>query len=379
MAKKDSAASVVANKPDVIAGAPNGTTATLANPHRQFIPGAPRSKFAAKDFTREERADIEKIYRYIRLTRETDDRLRKLFRQGKFYGTYFAAVGMEATVVVPAFFCEPMDFVGITHRELGCFLTKGMPLRMVFAQIFSRECSEEQAKTPPFFWGWTPARILRHSSVLASQIPLSVGAALAYKMQGVGGAALCYFGEGSAAKGDFHESLNFAGVHKLPIVFVCINNWYAESLPINLSTPVEDISIRAKGYGFEGVRVDGNDTPLLYKTFKEAFRRARAGEGPTLVQCDTYRWYGHSEIDPATYRPSEEVEKWIREDPVLRIERWLLRQDWMNERDFERIKEECLAEIDEAIEWALSKNEPDAEVCLTGLYAESDGEYLNKE
>lgn len=369
----------LATKPDVIAGAPDGVTQTLANPDRQFSPGAPRSKYSAKDFTKEERADLEKIYRYIRLTRETDDRLRKLFRQGRFYGTYFSAIGMEASVVVPAFFCEPMDFAGITHRELGCFLIKGMPMEQIFAQIFSREVSEEQAKTPPFFWGWTPARILRHSSVLASQIPIAAGAALAYKMQETGGCALCYMGEGATAKGDFHESLNFAGVHKLPIVFVILNNWYAESLPINLSTPVENISIRAEGYGFEGVRIDGNDTPLLYKTFKTAFARARSGEGPTLVQCDTYRWYGHSEIDPATYRPAAEVSRWMDNDPVLRIERWLNRQGWLSEPDFVRIKEECLKTIDDAIEWASAKVEPEAEVCMTKLYAEADGDYVNKE
>ena len=286
---------------------------------------------------------------------------------------------MEASVVVPAFFCEPMDFVGITHRELGCFLVKGMPMEMIFAQIFSREVSEEQAKTPPFFWGWTPARILRHSSVLASQIPLATGAALAYKMQGVNGVSLCYFGEGTTAKGDFHESLNFAGVHKLPIVFVCLNNWYAESLPINLTSAVEDLSSRAKGYGFEGVRVDGNDTPLLYKTMKCAFAKARSGGGPTLVQCDTYRWYGHSEIDPATYRPAEEVERWIANDPVIRIENWLRRQGWLSQDNFDHIAEECRAKIESGIEWAEAKTEPEAEVCLTGLYAESDGDYLNKE
>ncbi len=366
------------NKPDVLAGAPDGVVATLANRDRQFVPSQSRSDFSASDFTDEERAELEKIYYWIRLTRDTDDRLRKLFRQGRIYGTYFSAIGMEASVVVPAYFTRTLDFVGVTHRELGSFLVKGMPMNQIFAQIFSREVSEEQAKTPPFFWGWTPVRIMRHSSVLASQIPVAVGAALAYKMLGTDDCALCYFGEGTTAKGDFHESLNFAGVHKLPIVFVLLNNFYAESLPLNLSSAVEDLSIRADGYGFEGVRVDGNDTPLLYKTFKTAFNKARGGGGPTLVQCDTYRWFGHSEIDPATYRPAAEVLKWIENDPVLELERWLVSQNWMSEDDFERIKADCESVINDGMAWAQAHNEPDPEICLTKLYADDEGEYLNK-
>ena len=369
---------VVKEKPEVIAGAPEGATATLANVDRRFEPAPPRSKFKAGDFSAAELADLKRIHRCIRLTRDTDDRLRKLFRQGRFYGTYFSGIGMEASIVVPACFTRELDFVAVTHRELGCFLAKGMPMRQIFAQIFSRDVSEEQAKTPPFFWGWTPVRILRHSSVLGSQIPLAAGAALAYKMRGTDDCALCYFGEGTTAKGEFHESLNFAGVHKLPIVFVCINNFYAESLPLNLSSAVENLSIRAHGYGFEGVRVDGNDTPLLYRTFKRAFEKARSGRGPTLVQCDTYRWFGHSEIDPATYRPQAEVLKWIDNDPVLRCERWMVREGLLSGGDIERIKKECASEIEEAIEWAEAQKEPEAEVCLTKLYAESEGEYLNR-
>lgn len=367
-----------ARKPDVIAGAPDGVTASLANPDKQYVPAPPRSKFNASDFTDEERAELERIYYWMRLTRDTDNRMRKLFRQGRFYGTYFSAIGMESSVVVPAFFTRTLDFVGVSHRELGCFLVKGMPIRQIFAQIFSREISEEQAKTPPFFWGWTPVRIMRHSSVLASQIPVATGAALAYKMSGTEDCALCYFGEGTTAKGDFHESLNFAGVHKLPIIFVLINNFYAESLPLNLTSAVEDLSTRAHGYGFEGIRVDGNDTPLLYKTFKTAFEKARSGGGPTLVQCDTYRWFGHSEIDPATYRPAAEVLKWVDNDPVLRFERWLKRQGWINDADFDSVKAECEAVIEDGIDWALTHNEPEPETCLTMLYAEEDGEYLNK-
>src|SRR6185312_9530948 len=222
--------------------------------------------------------ELKGLYYYMNLVRQVDERCLRLFKQGRFHGTYFSAVGQEATVVGPCYGLRPEDVIGIQHREIGAVITKGMPIKYLMAQLFARKDN----------------------------------------------VAIAFVGEGATSNGVWHEALNFAGIHKLNCVFVVQDNLWAESVPKRMGVPLENVSERAKAYGFPGVTIDGNDLVLSYETAQEAVRRARRGEGPTLIEMKTYRWYGHSEIDPATYRTPEELEYWKKRDPVPRYEKLLM-------------------------------------------------------
>lgn len=180
---------------------------------------------------------------------------------------------------------------------------------------------------------------------------------------------MAFIGEGGTSRGGFHEALNFAGVHDLPIVFVCMNNLWAESVPASLQSRIEKYSDRAKAYGFPGVTIDGNDLLLVYTTVKAAIDKARSGKGPTLIECLTYRWYGHSEIDPANYRSASEVEEWKRRDPVLLYERHLDQARIMSASEREKLKADIEIELEEAIAVAESSPHPVAEEAYDDVYS----------
>jgi len=193
--------------------------------------------------------------------------------------------------------------------------------------------------------------------------------ALAYKMQRKPNIVVALSGEGATSLGFWHEAVNFAGVHKLPIVFVIENNLYAESVPVALQTAVEDMSVKASAYGFPGLTVDGNDVVAVYSAMRKAIDRARTGNGPTLLECKTYRWYGHSEIDPAKYRDPAEVEYWKSRDPIPAMERYLQsKQLWSHEWKKE-LTAESNAEIDDAIAFAEGSPAPRGEEALDHVFS----------
>jgi len=304
--------------------------------------------------------ELREVYYWLRLTRDLDDRFRNLYRAGQILGNYFSAIGQEAVTVVPSFFLKDGDFIGPAHRELGAYVVHGQPLKALMDQALSRVTSQDKGRLHPGYFGWAPTRVLTHCAVLPSSVPVSVGAALAFKMRGDPNVAVNFIGEGATAKGDYHESLNFAGVHKLPVVFVIANNWYAESLPLRLTAGVEDLSIRAEGYGFEGLRIDGNDVVACMETFGRVIDKARTGGGPTLVQCDTYRWYGHSEIDRAEYRSKDEVQEWMKKDPLPRYEKYLIENKIMTKEEIAGVVKRCQEEIDAAVDAAMDEPTPTA-------------------
>jgi TPP-dependent pyruvate/acetoin dehydrogenase alpha subunit len=282
-------------------------------------------------------------------TRMLDERFRKLFRQGRFAGTYFSAVGQEATTVGPTYGLTDEDIIAPSHREIGANVTKGVPIDMIIAQVYARASSPDKGKSHPCHYGWKPKGVITPSSTLASQTIIGTGCAMAFKIQKKKNVVLGFFGEGSTARGGWHEALNYAGIHKLPIVYICQNNLWAESVPASLSGGIEDFSDRAKAYGFPGVTIDGNDVFEVHKVAKEAIARARAGKGPTFIECKTYRWYGHSEIDPADYRTQKELEEWKAKDPVRRAEELLLDLKVLTTQKREALVEEIDQEFDEAI------------------------------
>jgi TPP-dependent pyruvate/acetoin dehydrogenase alpha subunit len=312
---------------------------------------------------------LRRLYSYMLKCRIVEERIRVLYRQGRFAGNYFAAVGQEATEVGTTLDLQPEDTVAGSHRNFVTNIMKGTPLTLLFAHIYGRATSPDQGRSAPAHCGYAPLNIITPSSTIAAQQNIGTGIALAYKMQRKPNVVVALTGEGATSLGFWHEAVNFAAVHKLPIIFVVENNGYAESVPVSLQTAVEDISIKAAGYGIPGVTVDGNDVVVVYTAMREAISRARSGAGATLLECKTYRWYGHSEIDPAKYRDPAEVEYWKSRDPIPAMERNLASRNLWSDQWKQELTAEINREVDEAIKFAESSPKPQEDEALDHVYS----------
>jgi pyruvate dehydrogenase E1 component alpha subunit len=205
--------------------------------------------------------------------------------------------------------------------------------------------------------------------MLGANLPVAAGLALTFKMERTDNVVVAYFGEGASNVGDFHEALNFAGVQQLPVVFICENNQYAYSVPIEKSMAIDDVADRAHGYGFDGVAINGNDVLAVYQATLGAIARARAGDGPTLIECKTYRWHGHSEHDKAFYRTDEELAMWKSRDPIPTFTTYLRSRHVLDDAKLKDVETRVASTIDEAVEYAMNAPEPDAKDAVTDLYA----------
>ena len=301
---------------------------------------------------------LRRLYAYMLKCRVVEERIRTLFKQGRFKGNYYAAVGQEATEVGATLDLLPEDTVAPSHRNFVSNIMKGTPLPLMFAHLYGRKASPDQGRSSPSHCGYAPLNIITPASTIAAQLSIGTGIALASKMQRKQNVVVALSGEGSTSLGTWHESINFAGVLKLPIIFVVENNGYAESLPASMQTAVEDFSVKAQAYGVPGVAVDGNDVVAVYTAMREAIDRARSGGGATLLECKTYRLYGHSEIDAAKYRDPAEVEYWKARDPISAMERYLKPDNLWSEQWKEELTGDFNRELDEAI--AFAENSPSA-------------------
>jgi TPP-dependent pyruvate/acetoin dehydrogenase alpha subunit len=312
---------------------------------------------------------MRRLYAYMLKCRMVEERIRVLYRQGRFAGNYFAAVGQEATEVGATLDLLPEDTIAPSHRNFVTHIMKGTPLRLMFAHIYGRKTSPDQGRSAPAHCGYAPLNIITPASTIAAQLNIGTGVALAYKMQRKPNVVVALSGEGSTSLGFWHEAVNFAAVHKLPIIFVVENNGYAESVPIALQTAVRDISIKARAYGIPGVTVDGNDVVAVYSAMREALDRARSGGGPTLLECKTYRWYGHSEIDPAKYRDPKELAYWKSRDPIPAMQRCLEASGLWSDDWKEELTAQFNREIDDAIAFAESSPTPEGEEALDHVFS----------
>jgi len=303
-------------------------------------------------------------------TRLLDEKLRKLFRQGRYAGTYFSAVGQEATTVGPTYGTRDADLIAPSHREIGASVTKGVPLEAIIAQVYARSNSPDKGKSHPCHYSHREKGVIAPASTLAGQTIVGTGCAMGFKIMKQDNVVLAFFGEGSTSRGGWHEALNYAGIHKLPIVYICQNNLWAESVPATLQAGIENFADRAKAYGFPGVTIDGNDIVQTHKTAYEAIKRARAGKGPTLIECKTYRWYGHSEIDPADYRQSEELENWKTKDPVLRAEKLVMDLGILTSQKREALVEEIEQELNDAVKVCEKEQYVEPEEAYNDVYSE---------
>jgi TPP-dependent pyruvate/acetoin dehydrogenase alpha subunit len=246
---------------------------------------------------------------------------------------------------------------------------KGVEPRVMMSQMFAKQTGLSKGRDSALHSGVSELGIFGNTSMLGANLPVAAGLALTFKMERTDNVVVAYFGEGASNVGDFHEALNFAGVHRLPIVFVCENNQYAYSVPIERSMAIDDVADRAHSYGFDGVAINGNDVLAVYQSTLGALARARGGEGPTLIECKTYRWHGHSEHDKAFYRSEEELAMWKSRDPIPTFTTYLQARHVLTDDKMKEIEARISQTIDEAVEYATNAPDPLPEDAVTDLYA----------
>lgn len=308
------------------------------------------------------------MYREMRRLRVLEVRMVALQRQGRigFYGT---CTGQEAPPVAAAFATEPSDWVFPALRESAIMLARGFPLTKYLAQVFGNDMDVLKGRQMPSHMSGREVNQVSWSSCIGPQVPQAVGAAWAAKQRGDRVVTLGFMGDGATSQPDFHNAMNFAAVFRVPTVMVCQNNGWSISVPTSRQTASRTIAIKARAYGMPGVRVDGNDVIGCHHVIKEAVDRARAGEGPTFVECVTYRIGAHSTSDdPTRYRSEEEVRHWAAKDPVERLRRYLEgRGDWDAGAE-ERLEAELGDEVAQAITTVESAPPPARESLFDDVY-----------
>ncbi|MBI4019518.1 MAG: pyruvate dehydrogenase (acetyl-transferring) E1 component subunit alpha [Candidatus Aenigmarchaeota archaeon] len=304
---------------------------------------------------------INAMYRVMVLARVLDETMLKLQREGRC-GVYAPLRGQEASQVGASSVLLKDDWLFPIYRDAAAMLLKGMPAKLII-QYFK---GDERGMNIP-----KGVNIFPFAIPVSTQNPHAVGAAMAAKMRGDKTVVMVFLGDGASSKGDFYEAMNFAGVFKAPVVFVCENNQYAISVPRSQQTAAETIAQKAIACGFPGVQVDGNDIFAVYKAASDAVARARQGNGPSLIECMTYRLADHTTADDATkYRNDAEVKAWEKKDPILRMERYMLANSLMHEGEFQAIREEARKDVDKAVSEAEAEPRQRPEDIFNYIYAE---------
>lgn len=310
------------------------------------------------------------IHYLMLLSRAFEERLAILYRQGKVLGGIFSGIGQEAVTIGTSFDLEPGDAVFPLHRDIGVCLARGMEPRRLMAQIFAKATGLSRGKVDYLHSGDPDLGIYGSTSMLGSSLPVAVGAALAFKLKLTNNVAVAYIGDGGTSRGDSHEAFNFAGVQRLPVIFVVENNRFAYSTPLSKQMAVEDIADRAAGYGMPGHVVNGNDLVAVRRATAEAVQRARDWLGPTLIECKTYRWHGHSEHDDASYRDTEEYLEWKSRDPIPLFQMYLRERGVLTDQIAKKHHGQAEQEVEEAWQFAEQSPFPDPREALDHLYAD---------
>jgi pyruvate dehydrogenase E1 component alpha subunit len=316
-------------------------------------------------------ADIE-IYRKMRLIRRFEERVIDLVNANEIAGVTHEYIGEEAIAVGVCTALKPTDVITSTHRGHGHLIAKGCDVRRMMAELFGRETGYNRGKGGSMHIADLSIGIYGANGIVAAGAPIAAGAAWASKIRRSGLVAVTFFGDGGANQGVLHETMNMAGIWKLPLLFVCENNQYAVTTPVSYATAGGSISQRAGGYGFPGVCVDGMDVEAVMLAARTAVERARAGEGPTLIECKAYRYQGHFTAERAlklTYRPSEEIETWRALDPIVRYTSRLQEMGVMDGKQRAEVDSDIEALLDEAVEFARASAWPPAHEALAHMYA----------
>ena len=298
-----------------------------------------------------------------------EEKAEELYTRGQVHGTMHLSIGQEASSVGSIAALRPEDLIIHHHRGHGHTIAKGADITLMMAEFLGKEPGYCRGRGGSMHIADIPGGNLGATGVVGSGIPTSVGIALALKMRQSDKVLLSFFGDGASNLGEFHESLNMAAIWKLPVVFICENNQYGMSGPAKKMSAVTPISIRSASYAMPGETVDGNDVLVVYRSVGTAIERARAGEGPSLVETYTYRWRGHSKSDRNVYRSQEEIENWRERCPILRFKQVLKEAEVINAEELEAIDVEAKATIDRAAEEAMTFPEPSPDNLEDEVYA----------
>jgi len=314
------------------------------------------------------------MYRSMQRIRQFETKTRDLALANELPGFVHVSIGEEASATGVCAALRKTDRITSTHRGHGHLLAKGGQLNRMMAELYGKKTGYCKGKGGSMHIVDYALGILGANGIVGGGLPIATGSALAAVIAGKDDVTACFFGDGASNEGTFHESLNLAAVWKLPVVFVCENNGYGEFTPMQTVTSVRDIAQRAQGYNIPGFIVDGNDVMEVFRFASEAVARARAGEGPTLLECKTYRWEGHvvgeaAFLGEGAYRPTSEVEAWKLKCPIIRYQQFLVGGGKIDKAELDRIDKETTAELEDAIKFARESELPDVSEVTDDVYA----------
>jgi acetoin:2,6-dichlorophenolindophenol oxidoreductase subunit alpha len=309
------------------------------------------------------------MYRTMLRIRYFENRVKELFAAGELPGFVHLYLGEEAIAAGVCAALNDDDYITSTHRGHGHILAKGGEMKYMMAELYGKATGYNKGKGGSMHIAWPKLGILGANGIVSGGIPIATGAALSAKYRKSGQVAACFFGDGAASEGTFHESVNIASAFDLPVVYVCENNLYGVSTRQTNVRNLEDIADRAAAYGMPGLVVDGNDAVAVYEAVREAVERARRGDGPTLIECKTYRWRAHFEGEQDTYRPPEEVKEWLEREPIAPFRKKLVDQGILTDTQATEVEEGVIKELTEAVEFARTSPLPEPKTALEGLWA----------
>jgi pyruvate dehydrogenase E1 component alpha subunit len=309
------------------------------------------------------------LYRRMALIKLNDERFRAVIKSGKIVAPYYSPRGQEVIPSAVSVNLSDADYICTIYRGIHDMLAKGVPVKLLWAEVAGKATGTCKGKGGPMHITHPATGIMVTTGVVGSSLPIANGLALAAQIRGEKRVTVAYFGDGASNIGAFHEALNMASIWKLPVVFVCQNNCYGEHTRYEVTTSARQIADRAIGYGMPGVRVDGNEPLAMYGVAKEAIARARAGEGPTLIEAMTFRFHGHVFGDMDGYMQKGEKEAAMARDPVPAWRTWLAQNGHASEAELEQIEAAIRLQIDAAVEFALGSPEPDLSEMTTDVFA----------
>lgn len=314
-------------------------------------------------------AALLEVYRKALLIHVVDDRFRNLLRSGRLAAVYYSPRGQEILAAAMGVHLKPTDYLVTTYRGIHDQLAKGMPLKQLFAEYYGKATGTCKGKGGPMHITYPAMGIMVTTGVVGSGLPIANGLAWASQLRKDGRVTLCCFGDGASNIGAFHEALNLASLWQLPVIFLCQNNQYGECTKYEKATAVANIADRAAAYNMRGVTVDGNDPKAMWQASAEAVARARAGEGPTLLEARTFRFMGHYFGDPGAYIPKAEYDAAMARDPMPATRAAVIASGAATEAELAALEQKYAAEIDEAFQYAADSPPPDVSEIERDIYA----------
>lgn len=301
--------------------------------------------------------------------RAFEEKVDELFMQGAMHGTTHLSIGQEATAVGAVSALRSDDYMTSTHRGHGHSIAKGADISLMMAELLGKETGYCRGRGGSMHIADVQAGNLGANGIVAGSMPIATGVGLSMKMQGRDRVCLCYFGDGAANEGSFHESINLAAAWNLPVVFLCENNQYGMSMSTRRAMRNETVAQRAAGYGIPGELVDGNNVLAVYAAVSVAVQRARDGQGPSLIECRTYRYKGHAKSDQNLYRTRDEIREWQQRDPIQHFANLLIAEGKLSQQEVKQEEAAAYAAVEEAHRFALRCPDPAPETLLEGVYA----------